>query len=303
MVNGAFSPVIEVFGIAAGQTVTLRGLTVGPSSFGMKPISIHDNAGHVHCEQLTSPFPAVIERSAQVSLHLVSLEGAPPLRVRDSTLAIAQCGFDAFPVVFTRNYGAVFERSPVSIAACIVRGGSDSFAFTGPGPAIDLLGGTLRLGGADTSILAGLGGGSLPAPAITATGGTIHVDPVVRLGPANGAPPITGTANVVTGPVPSTRAVVSGTQLTATVHAEPGYRSVLLGGVTLGPRLDTPFGQLWLGFPHILLDAGSVPANGQRSVTINLPPQSLGVLATLQAVLLDPSNNLQLSTPTVLTID
>jgi hypothetical protein len=302
VVNGAFLPTIEVTGIPLGKTALVRGLSVGPTSFGTRPIWIHDNGGHVHLEQISAPFPLVAERNVQLSLRFVSLEGGPALRVVDSRVVLAQSLLQAFPVVVQPNYGAVLERAEVTIAGSVVHGGADFFGFAGPGPGIDLRGGMLVLG-ADTSILTGAASSLHAVSAITSIGGTIRLDGAARLVPVNGAPPISGSATVVAAPVPTTGAVISAGQLTTTIHAQPGERSFLLAALTLNPLAATPFGDLWLGWPHLVLDSGTVAADGKRIVVTPVPPQAAGTLVTLQAVVLHADNSLQLATPLPLTVD
>ncbi len=305
-VGARLASTIEVLNIPAGQTVLIRGLSVSKGSFSPKPIWIHDNRGHVHLEGITSPSKFLIERSQQLSLYKVSTVGSPGLHVIDSRVLSVESNFRGLPVVIINtnvNVGARLEQSHVTFVGGIVEGGSDPFNQPGPASGILMVGGLTELVGADTSILVGGGiGTGIPTPAITTSGGTITIDPAVKIQSVPGAPSIAGSATVVQRALPSTRASSDGLTLTATVHAQPGTVAIMLVGLTRNPRVNLSIGDLWLGTPNGVLAIGVILTTGSHTMKTPIPPVSLGTMLTLQSLLIT-STQQDLSTATVLTID
>lgn len=284
--------------LKVGESVVVRGLVVDPTTHGQ--VVLTDNKGLVQIEDAVLPFPMLIHRCVQTALHLVSLVGSPALEIVDSTVAVAQCRIEGKSGRSGMTVAGPSSR--VTFAGGSVLGASGSASNLGS--AIHLDSGYVYLGGADTVITAGIAwsGGGAPTPAISSVTGYLWVDPAVYLAPSGGANAIEGGVSYLFVPVPSARALVTNRLLTATVHGTPGFGVFLIGGAPLTPSLPLPFRDLWVDSFNILLYGGVIGVDGTASTTLPLPPQSLGTVAALQAVLVW-NGQFILSTPVLLTID
>ena len=287
--------------VPAGETCLVRGLAQTP--FSDSSFSVQDCLGHVHLEGMQLRGIDVL-RSRQVTLHGMTLNGAPALRVEDGTALAVQCRLTAAVSLLAPNHALVVERSAVTFAHGTATGGMN-YSGVGAGSGVELRSGTLVLAGDAATVIAG--GDTLTgppaAPAIATLGGSILLEPLVRLVPKGGALPISGPASVVTRTVPSLRAAVAGRSLTATAFATPGNTVHLLTGPTFQPPVNLPFGDLWVGWPLLVLSSAVVPPAGSQTTTIGgLPSFAPGSLVTLQA-LIQSGNQLELSVPVALTVD
>jgi hypothetical protein len=183
--------------------------------------------------------------------------------------------------------------------------GGLNYSGAGAGSGIELRSGSLVLAGDSATVISA--GDSIvtpnpPAHAILTVGGSITVDPKVRLLPKAGGLPIGGGASVVTRPVPSLQASVVAQALTVTTVATPGHAVHLFVGTALQPTLDLPFGRLWLDWPHFLLGSAVVPASGVHTTKVGLPAFLPGTLVTLQTVAVS-GGGVELSAPVEITVD
>lgn len=114
----------------------------------------------------------------------------------------------------------------------------------------------------------------MPVAAVIATGGTLEIDPRVRLVALGGAPAITGSANVVSHPLPALTAsgVPPGGTCQAELLAPPGDLAVFCLGPAAAPAA-TAYGVLWLDPQSLGVLAVRVqPASGSSALSVPVPP-------------------------------
>jgi hypothetical protein len=298
MVNG--QSIANIVGVPAGETCLVRGLANG--AFAEKAFLVQDCLGHVHLEGMVVRRMDVL-RSRQVTLHGLRLDGAPALLAEDSTVHVVQCTLAAALSVLTPTHALVVVRSVVTFAHGTATGGTN-YSGVGAGSGVELRSGTLVLAGDAATVVAGGSAliGSATAPAIVTLGGAIVRDPAVALVPRGGALPIVGPAAVAVRPVPSLRANVSARTLTVAALAPPGQTVHLLAGAAYQPPVTLPFGDLWVGWPLLVLSSAVVPPSGTQLTSLNLPPLAPAALVTLQS-LVQAGSQLELSVPVTLTVD
>lgn len=261
--------------LLAGQRLSIREIGTGASG---STVTIEGCAGSVHLEGLRvgSWFSILsVRNSSAVTVHQT---------IVSSTVSIAGAS-----VVFSQCHLNSLETALSSVTFA-------EGTCTGIQP-IRLVSGTLAItGDGQTSIRAN---SPLPSSAIVTQGGILTIDPQVQLVPSPGLPPISGPATVIYRTIPSLRAALTSTQLTTALRAPGAFRGHTLLGLPLQSPVATPFGDLWIG-AHVVLDSGSMPPSGVRSVTLAIPPVAPGFTIALQGLLAMPTG-IELSTP-VLTI-
>ena len=279
-----FQPMLTVDGVPFGQTLLWRG--IGVAGVNRVDVDIKRCRGLVLIEDLSLGGGIQIADSTQVSLHDVAANStAPPLQVTASTVLLTNCRITGWLSAGAPNHAITVERSNVTMAHTSAVGG---LLYSGPstGSGVHLRSGNLTITG-DSATTVAAGGAIVagaPAPAILPAGGTLTLDPAVRLSSYGGSPLITGPAAVVMRAVPSLIADVQNQQLDATVRANPGETVHLLAGVTLQPSVSLPIGDLWIGTFHAVLDTAVVPPAGTHTTTLAVPPLPPGSIATLQSM-------------------
>ena len=297
-------PSMVVSDVPANQTLVVRGLGIPLGPF-VPDIVVQNNAGHVHLESMGTFLGVHVLNSRQVSLYNFRSTGEP-LLVRDSTLLASRCDFAASDGVFFPVHGVECERSTVTIAESTCSGGGNLAGFSTPlGSGIHLISGDVTIAGdASTRISAGVatGAGGVPTPAILTGGGTLNIEQDVTLVPSHGGAQISGPAAVTRGRVPSLDASVTSGNLDTRLYAPGAVRGHTLLSFPQTPPLPTPFGGMWIGFVHLVVDSGNMPANGIRAASTRLPPLPAGLHVVLQGLVVQPTT-VQLSAPIVLTLD
>lgn len=281
IIYGGFS----VRNVPAGQVARLSGLRSdlfhAVSSLGLR---IEDCAGTVHVSDYASPAQGdstAILRSAHVTLQGSAFRGqVGAIPISDSFVQISDCWFggETVPVIIT--------NSDVRVSASEFR--SLGFLFPSFGtssPGIRLVSGTLVLG-AGSTVAAGPGNGSSAA---IESNGALGLDPGVTLTSTGGAAAISGTGSTIAMNAASsiiTDATVGGTFAGKVIAPAGASTGILLGLPT--PPVISPFGPFELTGFAIAIDAGVVPASGERAfsfpVTATTP---LGLTLSTQAFVND----------------
>jgi hypothetical protein len=142
-----------------------------------------------------------------------------------------------------------------------------------------------------------------PGPAILTRGGSIRLDPSVRLVSPSFSPSITGPGTVVGLTIPSlsfTRP--SAGTFSLTIRGEPG--SLTLTAFDLPrPVVPTPSGDLWVDPRSAILDQAVLPPTGTRVVAGSLPPLPPFLTLAVQSVSLPPAGGIVLGAPVRVVFD
>ena len=174
-----------------------------------------------------------------------------------------------------------------------------------PQPAVQLIAGTLRFRGTSVAFVQGgyIVQPATPAPAIVASGGTLVLDPDVRLNPNAGqsvALQVSG-AQVIRRQLAAVvvQNLAIGGTLQAALITIANAPSVLLLGSPAAP-VSLPFGTLELDLAAtVTLAVGSAPANGVITVSVAVPAGlPLGVAVALQGAS-DLGLGIELSSPSI----
>lgn len=321
------APEIAVFGLPAGQTLSIANVTLTPILFA--GIQVFDCAGAVHLHDVAVPLaagtstsrPAAlrVENSSRVTVTGGELVGVPAIRAVDSTVTVAGtivtgASSERGPggSLSPNGPGIEVERCALSIARAVVTGGDgehDPAVTYEARPAIAARDSTVVVAGdMDTLLTAGqLLPGGVPIAAIEADGGTLTIDPLVRLIGFN-APPVTGTTLQIWHRVPSMLATggVLGGPLTLEVVSRAQSLVSFLAGLPGAPQ-QLPFGTLFLD-PGTMIDALTVfqNANELTRLTFTVPndPALVAVPLGFQAFQWDLAvgRELALSNPAVVVL-
>jgi hypothetical protein len=307
---------LTVTALPAGRTFVMEGfdLTV--------PVKVVACDGRVHLDRifsavLNSGAALELDRAANVTVTTSTLLGRPAITCRQSTLAVTGSilhGQDASEV-FTACYsGAPALRADggnVTVAGSVAKGGAGLRTIScnlPPSPAAELVSGALTIAGDTASIWeAGLGTAASPsAPAVFTRGGTLTIDPLVKLVPQGAAAPITGSAQVtvrkISSIVGALGAPPGGVALVG-VHSPAGDLVFLFAGAAADRLPVPPLGDLWLAPSRAFLAAVAQQGAAERVLfTIPIPASApRGLPVGFQAV--TGQGDVVLSTPVVMVLD
>ncbi|MEZ5964318.1 MAG: hypothetical protein R3F56_10775 [Planctomycetota bacterium] len=275
--------------VPAGQAFRMRGFTLRGSFPGVFPFNcvLRDTLGLCVLQELYGDLiqPSLhIERCHQVELRAIAWSDAT---VVDSTLAASTVVFESDNLWGLRCSGSV------TLDRCVARGTTGAV----PGAGIRVDNGRLTL--TRTEVRAGALA-TYPQSAIDTLGGEVVLDPTVRLVPANGAPPVSGSGAVVMREVASLGAASNGARLEVELHGLSGSDFVILATRPAPAVLPTSFGELWLlAEDHVLVGFGSL-RNSARQRVLSIPhaPVPAGYAIVLQAAQF-AGGALSLSSPAV----
>ncbi|MEM7204424.1 MAG: hypothetical protein AAF628_29460 [Planctomycetota bacterium] len=280
---------LRISGVPAGEVFAMRGgvFEIGTGAF---PLAALDCAGALVFEQVDVP-AGFVRDCAQVAFNDVE---TTDLTVTRSSVSFVDCvmagGFG------DPTSGSVLLGLNASIA---VSGGSVIGADAqSPRPAmraIYAIDSRLTVAGSAATTLAGGNGG---VPALELVGGSLRIDPAVSL-VAYGSPAIVGTGTVTQTAIPWVQAqgVASGQPFTEVAHGTPGALLAVFANVPVAP-ITTPFGDLWLTLPGLVIDAGVVPPGRTLTRSFALPPLPRGATFVFQPIELMPPGPLVIGTPT-----
>lgn len=287
---------LVVSGLPAGQTFSIAGFDAPRRTYFSADFS--NNQGRVAITDLRSletcgcgPLhqnPAAIKLTdcAAVSLDGVVNYGGPALHVIRSNVVLTRCSFGSVQPFDPMGDCLWLDGGTVDALDCTfdARAASDVMAM--PQPCVRMTAGTLRLRGTTAGMVQG--GFEVnppnPAPAVLATGGTLVIDPDVRLNPNAGAAAALQLTNTsltqrqLSGAV--IRSASIGGAFQADLIAQANASAVLLLGVP-GARVGSPLGDLDLDLAsQVPLTSGVVGASGALSASFPLPaalPRGLAV--------------------------
>ena len=293
-----------VSNLPAGEAVVIR--DVDPDNIlAAARVSLTDNLGYVHLENLTLDGGLDVHNCAQVSVHRSSVAGTVPAAadVRDSTALFSRTRIQGLGSLSFPGPGLRCTNSTVIFAEAVCIGPDATFR-SGPGPALQVVSGDVTVtGDSSTAMFAGSSGfGALSSPAILVNGGTLNIDPTVQVVPTGVSPPISGDGGrVVVDHIASMRADATNSVLSLRVFAPGALQAITVASFPRVPPLNTPFGPFWFTNLHLVIDAGPVVGN-ERQASLNLPPLTPGAIVLLQAVVARPTGP-EMSMPAVLTVD
>jgi hypothetical protein len=276
-----------VNGLPAGQTFTLLGFDAPRRTYFSADIT--NNIGRVALADLRSletcgcgPLhfnpPAIkVVDCAAVTFDNVVNYGGPALSCTRSNVIATRCSFGSVTATDPMGDCLLVDGGEVDAVDCTFDARAASDVNTVPQPAVRLLSGVLRVRGTAAAMIQG--GFEVaplnPAAGIRATGGTLVLDPDVRINPNAGASvglQLTGTAFTqrhLSAAV--VRSATIGGALQAELLANANAPAVLLLGLP-APRTATSIGNLDLEAALLLpLASGLVGNTGVLSTTLTLP--------------------------------
>ena len=287
-----FQTTVRVQNLPKGASFRLSGFQLLPRRFGdQMAFSGRNCKGAIHLERLTGARQASIagplrptalfDSCKEVTLAQCKFTGQPAVLIRSGTLLAAdtECvGVNGFAGhgEFAAGAGVRAEHSHAVLSRCVLVGGS--LAGSGRGlfvraqPGLDSVASTWTVtGAAGTSVR---GGSAVPsAPAIGGKG-SVTLDPIVRLVPGRGAPPVGSGITLQRQDVPSLRAL--GAPLKGTVRIDlrsrPGDFGFLFSGALAGRLPLGSFGDFWLDPRRtFFVAAGTHDRNGKLALAIPVP--------------------------------
>ena len=300
--EGFLSTPIGARNVPAGRTLAWRGGRMWFAMHTADAFRVENCRGNVVFEDLIvdATQGGTIIDSPYVTLNRCTLRS---IKVTRSTVAFADCQVFGSAEIQPGVGGAVsILQSNVSIAGGSFLGWDSPYPMFAPTPGIRLRSGSLTLAGNATTTVRG-GNGTPNAPAIATLSGFIRIEPAVQLLTRAGQP-ITGGAVVRTERIPSVRAdgVGTGQTFTADVHAPAlSYTATFVSWIV--PPVSLPFGDLWVDPFAPLFDAGIVPPNDTRSVSLVVPTLPRGLTIVLQAASARTDGTLVVGPPTVVVLD
>ena len=305
----AFFPVsFTIDGIAANQSVLVRGLRMFPQTAGAATSLVCTNSAGLICIDDVSPnytsFGSThleVTSCAGVWLRNCTFMGRTALT--NSEVAMVACEIPSpvaqFPIANQRQVNGIdLNGGSVQLVDCSVRGATGGFPIGKAGVLMN--GGSLRVLGTTTLS----SGPAFPVPnglAIDGTG-TARLDPAVTL--VGAATPIAATVAAVTAPMPhvTVAEVAPAGTVQADLHGPAGHAGFLFVALT-GPAFTVPSlvaDSIWLDPAVTFVIASGVPAAGAPvSHQIAMPGVSsaLGFEIVWQGLTLDASAGLQISNP------
>lgn len=252
---------IVVQGLPAGRTFRMAGFQFVQD--GQLRIDLQSCAGHVHVESVSSRdidffFPnqpsVTVQNCASVVLRNVRTFGVPAVRIDGSRAILERCGLGV-PIAGVRGGRGLVavNGSEVDLVQCEIDTGS---ASTAPGvyvPAVETTNCILRIAGDATARVTAAAPGTPGGVPVVANGGSVVVDPLVRLQPGLGQPPILASGSAAVQPVAATwssEAVLGGPIDLVTAVAPGGVAFLAVGAA--GPITASPLGPIGidLGLPY-----------------------------------------------------
>jgi len=278
--------------LPAGTWFVMRGGTVTNFEGGPPLATENCRGGAVFESVSTTSSPSRFASSASVALHDCRLRG---VSVIDSTVSISRCAITGFAGSPLDPAALLVERSEAVVADSTIGGPS---SFDGSGVWLDQ-GRLIVAGDASTRIEA-----SGAAPAIKAASGTLWIDPRVTLVSAAN-PKIQGPVTVLTTGTPWSiaPAVASGQTLRTDTYVDPGSLLAVLAGWPVIPSPISPLGSLWVTPSAPVLDIGTVPASGSRTVQVGVPALGSAVPLVIQGIALYPSGVVRLGAPATVVVN
>lgn len=276
-------PEWEVVGVPAGQTARVSNIDAGVfHHLSGNGIAVRNCEGPVH---ISSILTSVVDGKIDV--------------VDSAFVTLSNCSISG-----DRHPTADFTRSTVQVSSCEIQSSSGSALHCNASDVrvsestidtavvaipmrntIVVTSGTLVLGrGSHVRMRVVLG---TPQPAIL-NHGSLGLDPGATL-TTSAVQSIVGTGTVVTLPAPS--AVITEAQIGGSFAGRVTTTAGAASGILLGapmPPVATPFGPLGITGSIVTIDAGTVPASGQRTfafpVPASVPP---GLTLSIQAFVND----------------
>ncbi len=281
-------PAMQISGIGAGQTLTIRDITFNGTSplFGAAGVEATSCAGQLVFDSITieAATPGgglALTQCASVSVH-DSLVRAM-MTCTDSTVTASHSSFLAYdfgPI----SPGVQADNSTVELNQCVIAGSEGG----GHAPAADGLRGWqshfIVRGDANATIFGGTYiFGTFVAHAINGQGNTtLEIDPDVSLNS-----PAFNMASIVERDMALFSADFESGTLDVGLQSEPGDVFGIFIGLP-GQRLAVPpFGAFWIHLPTLApILSGSIDGTGQFSLSIPIPPAAgnAGLGVTLQAL-------------------
>ncbi|MEM7203003.1 MAG: hypothetical protein AAF628_22275 [Planctomycetota bacterium] len=285
---------VTVTTVPAGTATTLSGFEVVDGAT-VHALQIRSNRGAVHVDGLSLTGDTIsIDDSALVSMTNCTGEA---VSISRSDVQLAQCSF-VHPG-FVLPGILVQANARVTIQSCTAVGGSGiGFPPEPPAPGLRVCSADVVVAG-ESTLTTGPTGGSQPGAAVQLfCSGNITIDPGVRLQPNPGAPPTEGLP-VTFDTVPAVEASSPPIEgpLTGFVRAATGSLAVVLVAPPANGRA-TALGEVWLGSPAAVVDAGPVGVGGLRAFRLDFPAVvPAGVALTAQAFAQVPRQPWRASTP------
>lgn len=296
IVSYRFNPAVTVTSLPAWQSFTMDGFVV-PTEQAFEMV-LQNCAGRVVLSRLKAAEPCscgpgvllpagiAITDCAQVSIDDCENFGKPAISCVRSNVVITRCKLGITSAGIGIGDCLLVHDSVVDVVESELDGRMAMDIMGRAQPAVVLTAGTLRLGATEQTFVQGstiTGPGSYQ-PAIDASGGTLVLDPDVRLNPQAGGGigldlhgaqlELRQTAFAVVH-----RGSIGGT-LDAELFAAPLAPSLLLLGLPIAPLPVAPFGTLWLDPSASIPLAFGVPISGSLVGSLTIPaglPQGLNV--------------------------
>ena len=288
--NTAQSISVQIHVIPVGQTVRWFGGEVLPST-PVGEFRVFLCQGVVQVEGVIAP-NCISNDSAQVSF--TDCQFSLRTQVDNSTVAFTNCELHRTLACIGSVCSSleVVDGGTALVTDCVIVG-PPGFSFISPAaPGIYVDNSTVRLAGSGTSVTGG--GVNIASIRVGPLGGTIDQDPLAVL---NGAV-LGGTANVTTVPAISTVGGTVGQAIPLTTYGEPGSFAFAVVGLPI-PHVPTPFGDLWLLPPGLVVGSGVLPANGELLANFTVPSGASGLSLTFQPVAIQLNGDLIIGSPTV----
>ncbi|MFQ5506455.1 MAG: hypothetical protein ACE5F1_16925, partial [Planctomycetota bacterium] len=266
---------ISISGLPANQTFVMKGFMLENLNAGRQAaLRLTGNLGRVHLESLDlrgTPLsnrgsPALrIENCREVSVTGCTLKGEPALLGINASVSVVNCqllgqnAFDFRGMYSWRSYyGIEATKSTLFVSWSTVKGGNGSTrAFNllwQASPAALLSECKTTISGDQSSrFIAGLPPPrGVAMPAILTSGGTLLLDPSVKITPSGNAPPIRGTARITKRRLPALKAGARGSTVTAELYSRSGSLFALYASLPADP-LPLPIGESWLDLRFLVL--------------------------------------------------
>ena len=310
---------IRVDSLVANSHFVIKGVRCPDQGQG---ISLTHNQGAVHLEDVSIPAffiqlgivpPLNIQDSSLVSVTGCDFAGYTGASISNSTVYIVDSvlrGSDGY-VTFMHNSpaqpGLMTSKSTVVLAGTSCTGGQGTqqmMVYNAPAAGIRMYTSEIFVMGDDTTAISAGGvvaGNTFSSPAIyCALGGTLYLDPRVKLSATNTSQTIQGTV-AVQATMPTLLATQQTTPVALVkteVRAPQGWVSALFAGLPGRGQPWLPHGYLWLdpGAPLVLLDVGQLGLSGSRTYNLVIPATvPRGEPVTFQALVMTPTSTLLLS--------
>ena len=287
---------MHVEALSAGEVVVLKGINqVNPGYYG-GGLTIQNNAGAVHCEDIQPEGGVTIFSSRQVSMHRCDMEVASVQSSDVVFTASSSTGF-AGGYGYIRIPALVVFSGRVTLAGGTWAGAVGYQGLRRGAHAIELQSGRLLITGDFTTVIRAGTGGSVTASAIQVQGGELIVDPDPQLLPVGGAQAISGAGQVTVARTPFLTTDVQSRTLVTTLNTGVGATAYLIVS-PLGPpvALPSPLADLWVAVPVVLLS--STVRSALHHDRVPLPPLPPGTSIAVQYLVVD-GPNFALSNPDV----